>query len=540
MATRLVEQWLKIVKGESNIVDLAAAAAAATSVVNGGVDTTQPNDVMMDTTTTDGATVVTVDASQQHASEDVSMEETTEVQSNEKLVFKITVKDGKQVLAKVEPSPTRTTPVKRTNSSENCVDDAPSANKIIKLTDGVAAESRLKTEESDGKSVNSKDKSSSGSSSNSKGDGKSERSDDRNRDKNRREKGRSDRDKIRSSDKDRKDRKDVSKSSSSDSKSPSYKKSSSSSSSSHRSSSSSNHKNSSSKSSSSSSSRRESSDKYKSSKSSSSSSSSRSKSNTRDKESGSSSSKSIEPKVSQSDKDKDTLAKVIPQSISKLGKIPKKQPSIDGSDDPSVAAAAAATTKKASISIEVRKDVENRPKTVKTFNSQFRSHGLAEEAPPPPSRRGLKKPTSSSTPGTSIPPSLKSQSPPRLDVVSEKRAKIEAAAASSTGGAEKPGAIKLIAPKPKRKYSLLNSIISNAFLFFFLLDSISAKSCVDKKYLFFWDIVCVQQQLLIGIVFSLNVHLFIKSILCPSSPPILPPSPLINFFQRFFLFNSYT
>jgi len=144
-------------------------------------------------------------------------------------------------------------------------------------------------------------------------------------------------------------------------------------------------------------------------------------------------------------KDKDTLTKVIPPSISKLGKIPKKSPT------DSEAATESVPAKKSSISIEVKKDTENRPKTVKTFNSQFRSHGLAEEAPPPPSRRGLQRPSSQPTAGASIPATIltKRQSPPpekKDAVVPEKKLKIDTALA-----VEKPG-IKLIPAKPKSEY----------------------------------------------------------------------------------------
>lgn len=110
-------------------------------------------------------------------------------------------------------------------------------------------------------------------------------------------------------------------------------------------------------------------------------------------------------------------------------------------------------SKKASISIEVRKD-STKTKTVKTYKSQFRSHGLTEEAPPPPSRKTLKKPASTSVTGvalpSSLPSSLKRTSPiPRDTTANEKKNKVELNAASVN--IEKPGAIKLIPPK-RSKY----------------------------------------------------------------------------------------
>ncbi|XP_037820718.1 serine/threonine-protein phosphatase 1 regulatory subunit 10-like [Lucilia sericata] len=196
-----------------------------------------------------------------------------------------------------------------------------------------------------------------------------------------------------------------------------------------------------------------SSSKHRSSSSKSSSSSSSSKDKYRDKEKSSSSSSSSsssksKDKQEQSDKDKNTLEKISSSSsLDKLGKIPKK--SRDESEENSPKhTSITIPSKKASMSIEIRKDTE-KAKTVKTYKSQFRSHGLTEEAPPPPSRKGLKKPSSATPPGTvlpsSLPSSLKRTSPPPRDLPSEKKAKIDIN--NVTVANEKPGAIKLIPPK---------------------------------------------------------------------------------------------
>uniref|UniRef100_A0A1A9W0K7 TFIIS N-terminal domain-containing protein n=1 Tax=Glossina brevipalpis TaxID=37001 RepID=A0A1A9W0K7_9MUSC len=143
----------------------------------------------------------------------------------------------------------------------------------------------------------------------------------------------------------------------------------------------------------------------------------------------------------------------LSSSMDKLGRIPKK-PKDDTNalgDEVQSKQPTSITipSKKASISIEIRRDSE-KAKTVKTYKSQFRSHGLTEEAPPPPSRKGLKKPSfGTHTPGTilptSLPSSLKRSSPTPRDSPSEKRSKIDLNNISLAN--EKPGAIKLIPPK---------------------------------------------------------------------------------------------
>ncbi|XP_036328573.1 serine/threonine-protein phosphatase 1 regulatory subunit 10 [Rhagoletis pomonella] len=152
----------------------------------------------------------------------------------------------------------------------------------------------------------------------------------------------------------------------------------------------------------------------------------------------------------QAEKDKDTISKLTQPSIDKLGRIPKK-PKDESESETVKPASITIPSKKASMSIEIRRD-SDKTKTVKTYKSQFRSHGLTEEAPPPPSRKGLKKPISiASAPGTvipaSLPSSLKRPSPPpsSSDSPTQKKSKIDMNNLSVAN--EKPGAIKLIAPK---------------------------------------------------------------------------------------------
>lgn len=168
----------------------------------------------------------------------------------------------------------------------------------------------------------------------------------------------------------------------------------------------------------------------------------------------------------QSEKDRAALAKLIPPAISKLGKIPKKprpeepqSPNADvkkpSSGDVKKPPVSEPTSRKPSISIESRKSTDSaRPKTVKTFNSKFRSTGLEEEAKPPPSRP-VKKNISPVNKKPVRLPSLKRPSPPKeLSAPPEKKLK-PAIADMGTDDAkknDKSGSIKLIPPRPKRKY----------------------------------------------------------------------------------------
>lgn len=188
-------------------------------------------------------------------------------------------------------------------------------------------------------------------------------------------------------------------------------------------------------------------DRHKSSSSRSSSSSKHKKDRDKHRENGSSSSsgkdkaeskeRQVESKEKQAEKDKDTLAKLKPQSIDRLGRIPKKTDDKDKNKE-------AKEPKKPTMSIEVRKNSEDRPKTVKVFNSKRRSTGLEEEPKPPPPRV-LKKPPPvlPTLPQKRSSPTRDLQPPPPP----EKKLKMEIP--------ERPGSIKLIPPKPKRKCLVL-------------------------------------------------------------------------------------
>lgn len=150
---------------------------------------------------------------------------------------------------------------------------------------------------------------------------------------------------------------------------------------------------------------------------------------------------------------KEKVDKIQTPSIQKLGKIPKLND---------------VKKEKPSISIEVRKPDEPKPKTVKTFHSKFRKHGLEEEVKPPPSRAALlnKKVTPALPPTVSIP---KRPSPVHNETPPEKKPKI-------VEPIEKPGSIKLIPPKPKRKYCFLLIVQKLLLMVFIFTGDIS--SCV--------------------------------------------------------------
>ncbi|KAG8034534.1 hypothetical protein G9C98_007610 [Cotesia typhae] len=188
-------------------------------------------------------------------------------------------------------------------------------------------------------------------------------------------------------------------------------------------------------------------------------------------------------KKDQAEKDKATLEKVQGQSLSnKIGKIPKKKPEDEKSgdslrktstdsrdsskenkdkdkgDSKKPSSPTILEKKNISISIENRKNSQesSRPKTVKTFNSKFRSTGLEEEVKPPPPRTAGKKPSTTTTTVTAdkkiVPPKLpvKRSSPIRESGASaEKKAKVSLDPTNSPSE-DKKGAIKLIAPKPKQ------------------------------------------------------------------------------------------
>lgn len=203
-----------------------------------------------------------------------------------------------------------------------------------------------------------------------------------------------------------------------------------------------------------------------------------------------------ESEKSQAEKDKETLNLLTPLSSTKLQRIPKRQHS-DNSENksaesnkdegsPTKAQKTGETVekKKPSMSIEVRKG--DKPKTVKTLNSQFRNHGLAEEPPKPPSRKDLKKP--GTTPAPVIPSTLPSSAIVKSSVSPPPTKKLHLEKAFEPDVPEREGGVKLI--KPKRKYHEYHQFVScliagtvwNVFrmvLHFFLSISVDVSLCAS-------------------------------------------------------------
>ncbi|XP_017772129.1 PREDICTED: serine/threonine-protein phosphatase 1 regulatory subunit 10-like isoform X2 [Nicrophorus vespilloides] len=174
-----------------------------------------------------------------------------------------------------------------------------------------------------------------------------------------------------------------------------------------------------------------------------------------------------ETKEKQAEKDKDTLSKIQPQALQKVGRIPKKLDEKPKSSSSSSKDVKKDQTKKPTFSVEVRKTNEEKPKTVKIFNSKMRSTGLLEEAKPPPSRTSVTKKPTPTLPAV-LP--LKRPSPIRdLIPPPEKKSRLMDAPATNP---ERPGAIKLIPPKPKP------AILQESDIF---MDALTASATAKKE-----------------------------------------------------------
>ena len=412
-------------------------------------------------------------------------------------VYKITIREGKQILTKVETDATNINSVLNTNSTnvevngdvveeslpvkqtseeisaelsdgvvsgQDCEKDIAQSEKLDQVSSEVKQTVVDSTDSPDVDIVKNKE-------SKDIKDLKDNSNSENNKSSNKENRDSSKKDDKKSSSSDKKSHHSSSSSSKSSSKHTS-------SSSSHRSSSisykSSSHRSSSSSSSSKSSSSKDKSskDRHHSSNSSSKHSSSKSKSDKeREKE---------KQKKDQAEKDKATLEKVQGQALSsKFGKIPKKKLEEEKSGDAAVRKSstdsrdsskenktdskkvtAVPEKKNISISIESRKnsqDSTTRPKTVKTFNSKFRSTGLEEEVKPPPPRSVKKShPVVDKKTVPQKLPTLKRPSPLREAIPStDKRAKVSLDSPTTPPSDEKKGGIKLIPPKPKRKYYIM-------------------------------------------------------------------------------------
>ncbi|CAG5021455.1 unnamed protein product [Parnassius apollo] len=388
LASKLVEQWLKTVKGEQvvpiKLSDISHIVLDAQTEIEPEIKNENPSDVESEIKENDSNTesIVKVENPSDELPNQEEKENNIKITDTEKEaetlpVLKITLKNGKQILSQVD------------DSDSKASDDLPEKEKIKEKH-----KSKSREKSNDKHSYSSKSSSSKHSSKSSS-------------------------EKHRSSHKS-----SSSKHSSKDKTKDKDKHSSHSSKSKHNTSNSSISSNSSSSKRSSSSSSKTRDDKSKVSS---------------DKEK----SKEKDEKGKESPKPSDEKAEEkqnpTPPSIQKLGKIPKL------SD---------VKKEKPSISIEVRKPDEPKPKTVKTFHSKFRKHGLEEEVKPPPSRASIlnKKPPPVLPPTIPIP---KRPSPVHNEPPPEKKLK-------TIDIIEKPGAIKLIPPKPKPMLLLESDMFMDA------------------------------------------------------------------------------
>lgn len=271
--------------------------------------------------------------------------------------------------------------------------------------------------------------------------------------------------------------------------------------------------------------------------------------------------KKVESYDSLTDKEKESLSKFITPPISKLGKIPKKSAANkeekqseeknrtlkeETTDNKSELKKASDTKKlpevkrpekKYSMSVGLKRSLpnESRPKTVKTYNSKFRSTGLEEEVKPPPSKAVPKKPTTSpfSSPLSLLEKkSAKRSSPPPPDItIPEKKPKIDPTIEEKKP-TEKVGGIKLIPPKPKRKsnritfFNLVKLTNLHLKVLFFTFIEIYNKnqdswfSLVDRLDLAFHIKLIVKHNIINImdlVIFRLTADILLKSI-CGCQP----------------------
>lgn len=182
------------------------------------------------------------------------------------------------------------------------------------------------------------------------------------------------------------------------------------------------------------------------------------------------------------DKDRATLAKLVTPSISSMGRIPKKSKESSEKKEDTTEDSKRETKKeekkaekkpveapkpvpkdpkKYNYSTEIRKHDTERPKTVvKTFNSKFRSTGL-EETPPPPK----KKPESIKA-QEDVKKSPKRTSPSKDSVVPEKKARTHEEKTKDKSK-DKDEEKKITSPKPKSKHSTYFIYCSFVTYFYF-------------------------------------------------------------------------
>lgn len=427
LSKTLVEDWLRLIKGNVGTDQQSAQAQEMPQTAQ-----EVANAVPQRGKLTDSSTVSVVDNSNSEVANEA------ESQENGGSVYKLTVRDGKQVISRFPQNADEVDNVEA-GAEEKAGEEE---KEVIKET-----EEKKKEKSSSDRSKHKSSRSSSSSSKSSSNSSKSS-SKDKHRDKEMSSSSsrKSSSSRSSSKDKDRKDRKDRDK------------------------------------------------DKHRSNGALKSSSSSKSKDKEKEKDKDKD---KKESKEKQAEKDKDTLSKVLPQTPQKLARIPKKpsdEKSKETTDKPKE------VKKDKNFSIEPRKPGEERPRTVKVFNAKMRSTGLEEEVKPPPPRTG-KKPT----PSVTLPSIPQKRPSPIKDIFipPEKKPKIDPP--------ERPGAIKLIPPKPKRKlhkYTYLTMFVFSGGWWdwrFFISNASNSWRTVPVFSLFVYIVLSHRDMLFLSIILFIKV-----------------------------------
>lgn len=183
--------------------------------------------------------------------------------------------------------------------------------------------------------------------------------------------------------------------------------------------------------------------------------------------------KSPSKEEKQAEKNRETLAVIKAMTAVpavKMAKIPRK-PKVEGEAAGEGASATASSSSAAAAAEALDKLTQQRPKTVKTFNSKFRSTGLVEELPPAAAGKGpaaAKKlggvtPTGSALPSEKRSPGVKRAGSTEGLPIEKKLKTVDDSAISAAvaavmkkaaAAADAKPAVKLISPRPRRKISL--------------------------------------------------------------------------------------
>ncbi len=204
--------------------------------------------------------------------------------------------------------------------------------------------------------------------------------------------------------------------------------------------------------------------------------SSKSKSSSKESDKSKPTVKSPSKEEKQAEKNRETLAVIkslsAPASV-KIAKIPRKPKQEGDVSTEGTALPSSSTTAPTAAEVVEKLATQQRPKTVKTFNSKFRSTGLVEPIPAPGKpgvavkKPGVASPSSSPVHGDKKIPGLKRPGSSDGLPLEKKHKAIDDSAISAavaavmkkTAAAEAKPAVKLIAPRPRRKTCFIHDCI---------------------------------------------------------------------------------